>query len=310
MVKGLEKQKQLCHICEQLMVLLQIVSIFFIFITSLYWFLELIGNDMLSFMDSFIKVIKGMMQAQFGEELQKGQAGLDGSLFIFIALLGVSLYVISQVKIFLKCRKDSLEKAIVKKKEQEEAAFNKQLQEDAKRMIMDYKNIVVLINLSLKQVLKGFYQGGENEAAANNNLKKQEEIVLVALYNMLKATPGCNFSKDGKTLIITSKKFELVDTLLLAVDKALSTLNAQLKTRKMSISTFIAIDVFPDRIKLKDVYEDLKTLLQLNMPNEILCYGNFCNRYQYVKEPKFEAYLKGTYDITDEENVWSIVKKG
>lgn len=310
MVKGLEKQKQLCHICEQLMVLLQIVSIFLIFITSLYWFLELIGNDMLGFMDSFIKVIKGMMQAQFGDELQKGQAGLDGSLFIFIALLGVSLYVISQVKIFLKCRKDSLEKAIVKKKEQEEAAFNKQLQEDAKRMIMEYKNIVVLINLSLKQVLKGFYQGGENEAAANNNLKKQEEIVLVALYNMLKATPGCNFSKDGKTLIITSKKFELVDTLLLAVDKALSTLNAQLKTRKMSISTFIAIDVFPDRIKLKDVYEDLKTLLQLNMPNEILCYGNFCNRYQYVKEPKFEAYLKGTYDITDEENVWSIVKKG
>ena len=49
--------------------------------------------------------------------------------------------------------------------------------------------------------------------------------------------------------------------------------------------------------------------IKINMPDEILCYGNFCNRYQYVKTPKFVAYLKGTYDMTEDENVWSLVKK-
>lgn len=307
MVKGLEQQKKLCQIFQQFMVLLQILSIFLIFIVSLYWFLDLIGNGTLSFMEPFIKFVKEMMQAQFGEELQKGKSGIDGSLFVFIMLVIVVLYIISQIKIFLKCHKEFLEKAIVKKREQEEVAFNKQLQEDAKRQIMEYKNIVVLINVSLKSLLRDVYQ-------TQNDVKhidrKQEDIVLVALYNMLKTTPGCTFSKDGRTLIISSKKFEFVDTILFAIDKALATLSNQLKARKLALVSNIAIDVFPDRVKLKDVYEDLKTLLELNMPNEILCYGNFCNRYEYFKDAKFEAYLKGTYEITDDENVWSIIKKG
>ena len=46
-----------------------------------------------------------------------------------------------------------------------------------------------------------------------------------------------------------------------------------------------------------------------NIPNEILCYGNFCNRYELIKKPHFEAFLKGTYDITEDENVWALVKK-
>lgn len=306
MVKGLEKQKQLCHILEQLMVLIQIISIFLIFVVSLYWFLELIGNDFLGFLDSFIQVLKDMMHAQFAGELEKGQAGLDGSLFIFIALVGLLLYVISQIKVFLKFQKTSLEKAIIKKREEELVKFNKELQSDVKRQIMEYKNIVVLINISLKSMLKDVYQTHND---VKNIDQKQEDIVMVALYNLLRTTPGCNFSKDGKTLIISAKNFDVVDTILLAIDNSLATLKAQLKPRKLSISSNMAIDVFPDRVKLKDVYEDLKTLLNLNMPNEILCYGNFCNRYEHVKSPKFEAYLKGTYDITDDENIWSLVKK-
>ena len=139
--------------------------------------------------------------------------------------------------------------------------------------------------------------------------KKQEEIVIVALFNMLKSLPGCRFSKDGRTLIITSQKFDMVDTILATVSDAISKLKAQLKPRKLTISTNMAIDVYPDSVKVKDIYADIKTLLQLNMPDEILCYGNFCNRYQYVKNPKFTAYLKGTYEITEDENVWSLVKK-
>lgn len=306
MVKGLEQQRKLCHITEQLLVFIQIVAIFFIFISTLYWFLELIGNDMLSFMDPLIKIIKEMMQAQFAEDLKKGQAGLDGSLFIFIVLIGLLLYIISQIKIFLKFTKITLDKAIIQKREEEQIRFNQQLQEEAKIRIMSYSNIVVLVNITLKTLLKDVYQ-------THNDIKhidkKQEEIVIVALYNMLKNLPGCAFSKDGHTLIITSRNFEAIDTIMLTVNNAIITLKNQLKPRKLTISSNIAVDAFPNNVKLKDIYADLKTLLELNMPDEILCYGNFCNRYQYKKNPNFEAFLKGTYDITDDENIWSIVKK-
>ena len=171
---------------------------------------------------------------------------------------------------------------------------------------MSYKNVIILVNIHLKSFLRDFYQS-HNEAKQVD--PKQEEIVLVALYNMLKTIQGCNFSKDGKTLIISSKNFDNVDTILLKIDEALTHLQAQLKARKLTISTNMAIDVFPNGVQLKDVYADLKSLLKLNMPNEILCYGNFCNRYEQVKEPKFEAFLKGTYEITDDENIWSLVKK-
>lgn len=306
MVKWLEKQRKICNFLNQSLVFVQIILIFIIFIVSLYWFLELIGNDMLSFMDSIITSIKSMMQYYFAEDLKKGQAGLDGSLFVFITLLGIVLYVIAQVKAFLKCRIKVLDKQIVIKREEEEAKFNKELKADAKRQIMKYKNVVLLIHINLKTLLRDVYQTHNDVKHVD---KKQEEIVIVALFNMLKKLPNCSFAKDGRVLIVSSKDVEVVDTILLTVTTAIETLKAQLKPRKLTLSYNIAVDVFPDTVQLKDVYADLKTLLQLNMPNEILCYGNFCNRYEHIKSPQFEAYLKGTYDITDDENVWSLVKK-
>lgn len=54
----------------------------------------------------------------------------------------------------------------------------------------------------------------------------------------------------------------------------------------------MAIDVYTNKVLLKDVYADLKTLLTLNMPNEILCYGNFCNRYELMKNLSLKHTLK------------------
>ena len=306
MVKWLERQRKICNFLNQSLVFVQIILIFIIFIVSLYWFLELIGKSMLSFMDPFISSIKATMQLYFAEDLKKGQAGLDGSLFIFIAMLGVTLYIMSQVKTFLKYRVKVLDKQLVIKRQEEEIKFNKELKADAKRQIMKYKNVALLIHINLKTLLKDVYQTHNDVKHVD---KKQEEIVIVALFNMLKKLPNCSFAKDGRVLIVSSKDVEAVDTILLTVSNAIDTLKAQLKPRKLTLSYNIAVDVFPDTVQLKDIYADLKTLLQLNMPNEILCYGNFCNRYEHIKSPQFEAYLKGTYDITEDENVWSLVKK-
>ena len=306
MAKGLENSKKLCKLTEHLMVIIQIAAILLIFVVSLYWFLDLIDNHAMSFMDPFIKSIQKMMEVQFSEELKKGKEGLDGSLFVFIMLILTGLYILSQVKIFLNYSMEALDRKIKIAKEEEEKRFNLQLKAKAHRAILEYKNIVLLVRISLKSILKDAYLA-QNEMQTVS--KKQEDAALVMFYNLMKAVEGCNFSKDNNTLIITAKKFESVDEILDALTNAIDKLKFDLKMKKLALKANIAIDVYTDKVLLKDVYADLKTLLKLNIPNEILCYGNFCNRYELIKKPHFEAFLKGTYDITEDENVWALVKK-
>lgn len=306
MAKGLENIKKLCKLTEHLMVIIQIAAILLILVVSLYWFLSLIGSHAMGFMDSFIEAIQNMMETQFGEELKKGKEGLDGSLFVFIMLILTVLYILSQVKIFLKYTMEALDRKIKVAKQEEEKRFNLQLKAEAHKAILEYKNIVLLVKISLKPILRDAYLA----PYANQTVdKKQEDAALVMFYNLMKAVEGCNFSKDNSTLIITCKKFERVDDILNTLTLAIDKLKMDLKAKKLSLSANIAIDVYTDKVLLKDVYADIKTLLKLNIPNEILCYGNFCNRYELVKKPQFEAYLKGTYDITEDENVWALVKK-
>lgn len=306
MAKGLENTKKLCKLTEHFMVIIQISAILLIFVVSLYWFLDLINNQALGFMTPFIKSIQGMMQSQFGEELQKGQEGLDGSLFVFIMLILTGLYILSQIKIFLKYTMEALDRKIKDAKAEEEKRFNLQLKAEAHRAILEYKNIVLLVKISLKSILKDAYLAHNDMQTVS---KKQEDAALVLFYNMMKTVEGCNFSKDNNTLIITCKKFERVDEILDVLVTSIDKLKNDLKAKKLALKSNIAIDVYTDKVLLKDVYADLKTLLKLNIPNEILCYGNFCNRYELIKKPKFEAFLKGTYDITDDENIWALVKK-
>lgn len=306
MHKQLENLKKLTIIFGHILTIIQIISIILILFLSLYWFFELTEIHALDFMIPFIDSIKASMQATYGAQLQKGQAGLDGSLFIFIAITGLVIYIISQLKIFAQHTEKVLTEKIIKAKQREEEQFNIQLNLERQRTLMAYKNIVILVNMSLKSLLKDMYQT-ENDMKKID--KRQEDAALVAFYNMMKTVSGCGFSKDGSTLIITAKRFEAVDMILLKMNEALDILKKDYKAKKIQLNTNMAIDVFTDKVLLKDVYADLKTLLKLNMPNELLCYGNFCNRYELVKKPLFEAYLKGTYDITDDENIWAIVKK-
>lgn len=306
MHKNLERFKKLVIFSGHILTIVQIIAIILILLTSLYWLFELTEIHALDFMTPFMNGIKASMQANFGEQLKKGQAGLDGSLFIFIALTGLVIYIVAQLKIFAQATEKNLKKIIVKEKQKEEEAFNIQLNIEKQKTLLEYKNIVILVNIFLKSLLKNMYQT-ENDTKKID--KKQEDAALVAFYNLIKTVPGCGFSKDGNTLIITAKKFELIDVILLKINESIEQLKKDYKMKKINLSTKIAVDVYTDKVLLKDVYTDLKTLLKLNLPNEIICYGNFCNRYELIKNPQFEAYLKGTYDITDDENIWALVKK-
>ena len=267
MHKNLERIKKVTILTGHILTFVQIVSITLILLASLYWFFELVEINILNFLTPMMNAIKTTMQANFGEQLEKGQAGIDGSLFIFIALTGLLIYIVAQLKIFLTHTEHSLNKSIVISKQKEEEQFNIQLNLEKQRAMMQYKNIVVLVNISLKSLLKDMYQT-ENDSKRID--KRQEAAAIVSFYNTMKVLPGCGFSKDGNTLIITAKKFEMIDAILKKINETLDNLRNEYKMKKIALNANMAVDVYTDKVLLKDVYTDLKTLLKLNMPNEML----------------------------------------
>ena len=183
MHKNLERIKKVTILTGHILTFVQIVSITLILLASLYWFFELVEINILNFLTPMMNAIKTTMQANFGEQLEKGQAGIDGSLFIFIALTGLLIYIVAQLKIFLTHTEHSLNKSIVISKQKEEEQFNIQLNLEKQRAMMQYKNIVVLVNISLKSLLKDMYQT-ENDSKRID--KRQEAAAIVSFYNTMK----------------------------------------------------------------------------------------------------------------------------
>ena len=83
-----------------------------------------------------------------------------------------------------------------------------------------------------------------------------------------------------------------------------------MKKKRWLLISYIAVDVYDDKTNFKtDVYPLLEKLLTLHIQNEAVCLGNFCMRYELYPEPMYKPFLRGSYNIDEECDVWSLVKK-
>ncbi len=297
--------KRLLRLMIDFAFLLQIVATLLVFVFALYWFFNLVGWQPLDFLTPMADNISNFMHAYFSKQMSQGQQA-DGSLFIFIMLLLVLVGSLGQVKTYVTSVISTVNKLAEQVKSQKEDDFNAQLRAEADQEILAYKNVVLITRLTAK---KRIVDDLISEEAAAKEIKDMEERLICDFYNIVKNAPYCKFAKNGDQLVVTLKGFSHVDKLLYYVDKAVSELQDQLKKENWILKTYTAIDAFNDKALLKDVYYDLQILLKLNILNEIICYGNFCNRYYLEPRNLFEAYLKGVYDTTEPENVWTLVKK-
>lgn len=277
-----------------------------VFTFALYWFFDLINCQFLAFLTPVADNITEFMHAYFEESLNKGANNTDGSLFIFIMFLLIAIGVLTQLKIFSINSINYVSRAIDKIKSKNEDEFNAQLRAEADQAIWAYRNVVLITKFSIRKRML-------DDTRPEEEIKKEHDEMLDKLvcefYARIKEAPCCKFAKNGDQLVVTLKGFTHVDKLLYYVDKALAELRAEMRKDNWIMKSFSAIDAFNDQALLKDVYYDLQILLKLNLFNEIVCYGNFCNRYYMEPRNLFEAYLKGVYDTTEPENVWTLIKK-
>ena len=284
----------------------QIIFTVIILAFSLYWFMDLVNYQYLAFLTPVADNITEFMHAYFEESLNKGANNTDGSLFLFIMFLVIAITLLSQLKTFSSTIIRKLSRLIDKVKTKKEDEFNAQLRAEADQAILAYRNVVLIVRLAAK---KRMIDDRRTDEEKEQEAKAMEDKLVCDLYTRIKESPCCKFAKNGDQLVVTLKGFTHVDKLLYYVDKALEDMRTELRKDNWILKSYAAIDAFDDKALLKDVYYDLQILLKLNLYNEIVCYGNFCNRYYMESKNLFEAYLKGVYDTTEPENVWTLVKK-
>lgn len=284
----------------------QIILMVIIFAFVMYWFFDVLNCQYLAFLTPVANNISGFMHQYFADSLSKGATKTDGSLFIFIMILLITIGALTQLKSFAITASKKVVRIIDKIKIKNEDEFNAQLRAEADQAILAYRNVILITKLSVKRRVVDDTRTEEEKA------KEREEMLdklVCEFYNRIKSAPCCKFAKNGEQLVVTLKGFTHVDKLLYYVDKALEDLRTEMRKDGWVLRSYSAIDAFDDKALLKDVYFDLQILLKLNLYNEIICYGNFCNRYYMESKNLFEAYLKGVYDTTEPENVWTLVKK-
>lgn len=284
----------------------QIILSVVIFAFLMYWFFDVLNCQYLAFLTPVADNISEFMHQYFADSLSKGVTKTDGSLFIFIMILLVVIGALTQMKAIAVSSARKVAKIIDKIKIKNEDEFNAQLRAEADQALLAYRNVVLITKLVVKRRVVDDSRTEEEKEQEN---KEMVDKLVCEFYNRVKGSPCCKFAKNGDQLVVTLKGFAHVDKLLYYVDKALDDLRTELRKDNWLLRSYSAIDAFDDNALLKDVYYDLQILLKLNLFNEIVCYGNFCNRYYMEPKNLFEAYLKGVYDTTEPENVWTLVKK-
>ncbi len=298
--------KKLLKMFLDLAFMSQIILMVIIFAFVMYWFFDVINCQYLAFLTPVADNISEFMHEYFADSLSKGATKTDGSLFIFIMILLVTIGALTQVKSFAIAVSKKVSRIIDKIKIKNEDEFNAQLRAEADQAILAYRNVILITKLAVKKRVVDDTRTEEEKTRENEEMLDK---LVCEFYNRIKSAPCCKFAKNGEQLVVTLKGFTHVDKLLYYVDKALEDLRTEMRKEGWLLRSYSAIDAFDDKALLKDVYFDLQILLKLNLYNEIICYGNFCNRYYMEPKNLFEAYLKGVYDTTEPENVWTLVKK-
>lgn len=306
-VKELKNLKKILEISASVFVLLQIVFIVIVLLVSLYLLMGLMNNHSFDFLTPFVQWAKSFIHFFFGNSIRSTQQDIDGEVVLYIFLNIFYVFLASQLKTACSQGVLILEKKIVVQRQEDEELFNKKLQEDINNDLRAQKLFLLILKLRVKNAVKGAIKA---DAIPQEEIDEINKKILGVFFAKVKDIPGLSFTKDGDILLISCANFEQIDEKLQLILKVLDDLKAEYKEKKLIILSRMAIDVYRSANNLKPVYTNLKPLLGLNSSNEILCYGNFNNRYKLIQNPKHLISIKGKFDFNGRnESVYGLIKK-
>lgn len=310
-IKHLEQMKKGMIFLSHLFTGLQIIVILTVFICSLYLALQIVHNHMLDFLTPFIEWVKDFTSFMFGNSIKSTLTEIDGRLVLFMLCGVFAAFFLSQLKYACKRYASDLDKKIVEQKRKEEAAFNVQLEQDLKNSIISQRNYLIIVQFKAKSTVP---PNSGLPTASKEELDEVKKDVLTKFYGQISTNAGLTFKKDQETLLIMGNNVDKIDYIFDRIFEIITMLKPEYKSKQIAIRAKLAVDVFTSSTPITKVYNNLKSLYNLNSTgSEVICYGNFKNRYSYVPNAKYQMAIKGKYDIDEshekEETIWTLVKK-
>lgn len=307
-VKNFENLKKVVKFFEHVSTGIMIIVLLLVFLSAFHLLDGIFEINWMKGMSGFFDIFKNFMTTCFGPNIKQNIDGIDGREVLFILVGIVVTYFLSQIKGACNSVYKNLGKKVVEEKERVELEFNNELKQNLINDIMAQKNFVLAIKLNVRWLVK---EGVGLKPPTEEELNKEKLTALTKFYEDMKTVSGLKFSKDEDILIISSGDVEHVDDVFNMAWKSITAIRAEFKTRKFGIRMKMIIDSYKPLTSALSVYKKISPLFDLNASNEILCYGNFKNRYELIQDADYYLAVKGKYEMSDssEETVWSIVKK-
>ena len=306
-IKNLKRLKIICKICSNIMMLLQIILVILVLLLSTYAFFFFFHSTALDFLKPLVMFAKSVIQFFFKDTIKASQPEIDGELVVFIVLDIILVFVAAQLKTAFKVYDEQLDKRIVEEKAKVEEQFNKNLSNELHRSIVSCSNYMLGVLFKTSPLVADSLQIFGEEKIDLEKVKADVEAKFIASVRNLK---GIKLLREGDVLLILSSNFNTLDLVLSTVQEAIAKLKKEAKAIKVILKARMAIETYKPMTPNKKVFASIKPLLDLNLGADALCYGNFKNRYELVKEPQFTVYVKGRYDIENtEETIYALMKK-
>ena len=306
MVKIYELLSKLLHYLINVLFFVQIVLMIVVFLTASYWFFNLLNSDAFNFVQPLAVSINDFVRLFYDREVQVSGVYVDGSLLLFDLIALVCVFLVAKVKYYVYQAIGSINDSIRTIKSKNEEAFNKELQKEVEANIKRVNNAAILIRFVAKNMLIDACWGGDS----NEGVKEKEEEAFKIFYSSIKNITGCRFAKTDDKMLILLNDFSKVDNLLSFIYVSLNRISLEMRKKKWLVYANVSIDAYDNKMNFKtDVYPVLERLLSINHKNEAVCLGNFSIRYNLEPTKAFTPFMKGRYNLGQEYEVWTLVKK-
>ena len=307
MIFILKLLSKIFQIILNLVSFVQISLVLLVFLTTSYWFFNLINSQLFSFAEPIVIFISNLVNMYHDSTVVINDIVMDGSILLFDVVSLILVFILTKTKFYLYKIIEYFDYAVIIKNRKIEKKLNEKLQQEAEQMIRKYKKAAIIIEFDAKN--KQADNIWDNDSEKEVEEKIQDTIKI--FYSSIKSISGCTFAKTDNILAILVDDFDKIDNVLLFIEQALKRIRDNMAKSKWELIIYAAADVYNDTKDFKDeVYPAIEKLLNLRYKNEIICYGSFNLRYDLVDDPKYHALIiKGDFDIDEGCTLYSLVKK-
>lgn len=306
--KSYGRIKKLLKILGNIVTGIQILAILLMLLCILHIAFGVFQIHILDFANPLINSLKDFTTMLYGTNIKHDRDGIDGREVLFILSAMVATYFFAQLRMILDSYVKNMEHKIVEEKEKAEEAINKKMQLELEKETLSQTSFVLAVQFKVRGLTQGTIGAIPPSPEELGKIKME---ALGKFYEEIKTFSGVKFSKDDDILIISGSNVNNVDVIIEKIMEIISKLKAKYKVNQYGLRVKLAIESHKPMISFNTIYRNLTPLFGLNAYNEVLCYGNFKNRYELIKNSLYYVSPKGRYELggKDLETIYCLIKK-